>query len=68
MLFPIKLIFPIVGKFLCSNGMAEKCLNFQNPHTLFLEREPTNKYDPRAIKLGVHQFEQDLLVKDVVSN
>ena len=26
--FPIRLIFPIVGKFLCSNGMAEKCLNF----------------------------------------
>ena len=25
---------------------------------MFLEREPTNKYDPRAIKVGVFQSDQ----------
>jgi len=51
--FPIRLKFPIVAKFLCQNGRAERYINFQAPYVLFLEREPSNKYDPRAVKIGI---------------
>ena len=61
-IFPIKLKFPIVGKFLCQNGIAERYLNFKAPHQLKLEREPKNTYDPRAVKLLCKQKEEHLLV------
>ena len=62
--FPITLKFPVVAKFLCSNGRVDRYLNFQNPYELFLEREPLNKYDPKAIKVGVMQAESHLLQND----
>ncbi len=42
-----------MAKFLCHNGMADKWIDFKSPHLVFLEREPTNKYDNKAIKIGV---------------
>ena len=35
-------------------------VDFSKEHEFFLEREPTNKYDNRAIKLGVYQDEKNL--------
>ena len=61
--FPMLLKFPIVAKFLCQSGRNESLINFEKAFELFLEREPQNKYDNRAIKVGVRQAERDLLVK-----
>lgn len=63
--FPILLKFPIVAKGLCSSGRNEALINFEAPLEFFLEREPQNRYDTRAIKVGVRQAERDLLVKGV---
>ena len=56
---------PIVAKFLCSYGQNENLINFEQPHEFFLEREPQNKYDQRAIRVGVRQSEKYLLLKGV---
>jgi hypothetical protein len=55
--FPFLLKFPVVAKFLCSYGKNENIINFDEPHEFFLEREPQNKYDQRAIKVAVRQLE-----------
>ena len=53
--------FKVVAKFLCNRGiLADKIINFQNPHTLSRVREPDNKYDPKAILIKVSQ-ESNLL-------
>jgi hypothetical protein len=63
--FPFLLKFPIVAKFLCSYGKNENIINFDEPHEFFLEREPQNQYDQRAIKVAVQQLEKYLLLKGV---
>ena len=49
----------MVAKFLCQGGLASRLINFENlatnPYELWLEREPTNRYDPRAIMVRVRQ-------------
>ena len=62
LVFPIVIKCNIVAKFLCSYGQNEKLINFQETHKLFLEREPQNKYDQRAIKIGVIQEEKYLKI------
>ena len=54
-----------MAKFLCSYGKNENIINFDEPHEFFLEREPQNKYDQRAIKVAVQQLEKHLLLKGV---
>ncbi|CDW85590.1 UNKNOWN [Stylonychia lemnae] len=60
-IFPIRIKFPIVAKFLCHAGQADKWINFHQAHHIFIEREPKNKYDQKAIKVGVKQHESFLL-------
>lgn len=38
---------------MCNRGMADRVINFNNEYELSLKREPTNKYDPRAIQIMV---------------
>lgn len=59
--FPLVVRFPVVAKFLCSQGRTERYVNFAAPHEVFLEREPENKYDPRAVKVGIRQQQGYLL-------
>ena len=67
-IFPIKLRFPVVAKFLCHNGMADKWIDFKQTHQIVLEREPTNKYDNWAIKVAIRQAEQYLLTTGQTTN
>ena len=49
----------VVAKFLCQRGLADRLIDFSEPDVrpfwLWLEREPENRYDPRAIKVCVGQ-------------
>jgi hypothetical protein len=58
--FPISLQFSVVAKFLCNRGLADRVFCFDDPErpcTLNLVREPSNKYDPRAILIKVSQLD-----------
>lgn len=57
--------FPVVAKFMCNRGLADRVVNFSNEYSLELLREPTNKYDPNAIKVLISQL--DSLLNDQVS-
>lgn len=50
---------------MCNRGLADRVVNFSNEYTLELMREPTNKHDPRAIKVIIGQL--DSLLVDQVS-
>ena len=49
----------IVAKFLCQRGLADRLIEFgdkaERPYWLWLEREPENRYDTKAIKVCVGQ-------------
>jgi len=50
--FPVHMQFPVVAKFLCNRGLADRVFCFDEPTrpvTIQLVREPANKYDSRAI-------------------
>ena len=51
----------VVAKFMCNRGLADRVINFNNPYTLQLVREPTNKYDPHAIKIVIGQLDSLLI-------
>jgi hypothetical protein len=58
--FPVALQFPVVAKFLCNRGLADRVFCFDDPArpcTIQLVREPSNKYDPRAIQIRVTQLD-----------
>lgn len=48
-IFPIIIEFKVVAKFLCNKGLADRLISFNKPFNIEIKREPTNKYDPRAI-------------------
>lgn len=50
---------------MCNRGLADRVVNFSNEYSLELLREPTNKYDPNAIKVLISQL--DSLLNDQVS-
>ena len=51
--FPLVLKLPIVAKYLCAMGQNDNRVDWDKPHELFLEREPSNFYDRKAIRLAV---------------
>ena len=55
----MKIEFDVVARFLCQGGLASRMINFEdpvnNPYELWLEREPENRYDPKAIMVRVEQ-------------
>ena len=51
MLFPMVIQVAVVAKFMCNRGLADRVVNFSNDYSLELMREPTNKFDPKAIKV-----------------
>ena len=51
--FPMVIKLAVVAKYLCSFGQNESKIDFDQPHKLFLEREPSNAYDRRAIRVAV---------------
>ena len=51
----------VVAKFMCNRGLADRVVNFSNPYILQLLREPTNKYDPHAIKVIIGQLDSLLV-------
>ena len=53
----------VVAKYLCSYGQNEKYINFEKNYNLYLEREPQNQYDKRAIKVVIEQDESDLILR-----
>ena len=50
-----------MAKFLCQRGLADRLIDFSDkavrPYRIWLEREPDNRYDPRAIKVCVSQVD-----------
>ena len=54
---PIAMKFPVVAKFLCSMNLADRVINFTKCHKVWLQREPTNRYDRRAVQIRVSQVD-----------
>jgi len=52
-MFPMVIQVSVVAKFMCNRGLADRVVNFANPYSLQLVREPTNKYDSHAIKVVI---------------
>ena len=53
--------FKVAAKFLVNGNKSEERINFEEDHRVFLEREPSNKHDCRAIKVSIRQEETKLI-------